>query len=133
LSSKLQRDPRFALVNQDVEDGYVKFRTEERLRLLNQLLLWHNHGVLPASTLKTHAISKAKMKKLGFDFAEFVQSLENVTGPNEQGYMRARCPTCEDGDEKMHGLSFNLEGAIHCFRGCSYMKIIGKENKEVTE
>ena len=66
LSKGLGQDPRFALVNQDIEDGFVKFRSEERLNTLKDLLTYHNKGMIPYSTVLKIAKTAQQMKAIGF-------------------------------------------------------------------
>lgn len=132
LAGGLKKDPRFALENQDVENGYVKFRSESRLRLLQQILEHHNTGALPVSTIKRNAISEAQMEKLGFNMAAWIASLEGVRGPNADDFFQARCPSCAStgGDTGKDHLVYTLEGAIHCFKGCNFFSIIRGYYKE---
>ena len=44
LSKGLGQDPRFTLVNQDIEDGFVKFRSEERLNTAERLANLPQYG-----------------------------------------------------------------------------------------
>ena len=134
LAGGLKKDPRFALENQDVENGYVKFRSESRLRLLQQILEHHNTGALPVSTIKRNAISAAKMEKLGFNMKAFFASLESVRGPDSNGFYTSQCPSCarRGGDsDKDHLAVIPEEGVVHCFSGCNFYDVIdGYYNKE---
>jgi hypothetical protein len=141
LSKELRADPRFVLSNQDVEGGLVRFRTESRLNLLKDLLSYHNHGIMPVSTVQVKAVSAKKLKDLGFDFNTWRATLEEVRHKaNKDGvdWYVARCPSCADRgnpDTKGHGLNFSDEGIVHCHRGCTYWQVIGAEKpaEEVIE
>ena len=139
LSSGLRADPRFALSNQDIENGFVKFRNEKALTRLRELLEYHNHGNLPISTIEKKAAGVKKMKDLGFEFETWRTTLEEVRlkGHNDGvDWYVARCPTCADRgspDTKGHGLNFSDEGVVFCHRGCTYHRIIGLEVPEVEE
>ena len=133
LSKKLSTDPRFALSNQDVENGLVKFRNQSALKRLQELLDYYNHGVMPISTVQKKAVAAKKLKDLGFDFNTWKDTLEEVrlkaTKDGVDWYV-ARCPSCADRgnpDTKGHGLNFSDEGIVHCHRGCSYWQVIGAE------
>jgi hypothetical protein len=127
LTKGLSRDERFRLSNQDVESGMVKFRTEERLLLLNQILEYHNYGWAPPMVVKLSSAMKKAMKDLNFDVSTWMKTIENLSGPCDKGFYRGRCPVCGEKDEKGYRLSFNLEGAVKCWGGCKYMEIIATE------
>ena len=78
LSKGLGQDSRFTLVNQDIEDGFVKFRSEERLNTLKDLLTYHNTGMIPYSTVLRLAKTAKQMKDLGFVYETWKAGLENV-------------------------------------------------------
>lgn len=132
LSRKLRTDPRFHLSNQDVSGGFVRFRSEKRLRLLQDLLTHHNSGWLPASTIKKKFDMKAKMDSLGFNMEAWIASLEGVRGPDSNNFFQARCPSCAStgGDTGKDHLVYTLGGVIHCFKGCNYFSIIQGYYKE---
>ena len=131
LSKGLRADPRFALSNQDVENGFVKFRNTEALDRLTELLTYHNYGVMPISTIMKKALAANKLRELGFDFNTWRETLEEVRLKGHKDgvdWYVARCPTCADRgnpDTKGHGLNFSDEGIVHCHRGCTYYQIIG--------
>lgn len=119
----------FLLVHQDIEDGIVKFRTTERLRMFNEILNFHNGdgaGNATQAAISAHKkIAGDLVRKLKLH--KWPETLQNVTGPNAQGFYRARCFACDargNPDEKGHGLSFHTDGRIACFRGCSYKQLI---------
>ena len=133
IAGDLRKDPRFVLSNQDLEGGYVKFRSEERLRMLNQILDYHNTGRLPASTIKLDAITESKMAKLGFNFKAWRDSVGEVRGPDSNGFFVGQCPSCarRGGDSDRNHLAFTNEGVVHCYAGCNFFSIIdGYYNKE---
>ena len=131
LSNGLRADPRFALSNQDVENGFVKFRNTEALDRLKELLAYHNYGVMPISTIMKKATAANKLKELGFNFNTWRETLEEVRLKGHKDgvdWYVARCPTCADRgnpDTKGHGLNFSDEGVVYCHRGCNYYQIIG--------
>lgn len=133
LSKGLRADPRFALSNQDVEKGFVKFRTEKALDRLKDLLAYHNHGVIPISTVIKKAATAKKLRDSGFDFNTWRETLEQVKPKGHKDgvdWYVARCATCADRgnpDTKGHGLNFSDEGVVYCHRGCTYWQIIGSE------
>jgi hypothetical protein len=133
LSKGLRADPRFALSNQDVEKGFVKFRSEKALDRLKDLLAYHNHGVIPISTVIKKAATAKKLRDSGFDFNTWRETLEQVKPKGHKDgvdWYVARCPTCADRgnpDTKGHGLNFSDEGVVYCHRGCTYWQIIGSE------
>lgn len=127
LTKGLQKDTKFCLVNQDVHGGYVRFRSVERFRLLQDILDYHNDGWIPSSVEKITAEQSAYLREIGFDMKKWIGLLENVSDqPNSQGFYYARCPLCPDGDKKGHGLSFNPDDSrIKCFRNdCSYRELV---------
>lgn len=133
LSKGLRADPRFALSNQDVENGFVKFRNTEALDRLTELLAYHNYGVMPISTIMKKAVTANKLREIGFDFNTWRTTLEEVRLKGHKDgvdWYVARCPTCADRgnpDTKGHGLNFSDEGVIYCHRGCSFWELIGSE------
>ena len=139
LSKGLRADPRFALSNQDVEKGFVKFRNEKALDRLKDLLAYHNHGVIPISTVIKKAATAKKLREIGFDFNTWRITLEEVKPKGHKDgvdWYVARCPTCADRgnpDTKGHGLNFSDEGVVFCHRGCTYWQIIGSEKPDKTE
>ena len=139
LSKGLRADPRFALANQDIENGFVKFRTLDRLRVFQYLLDYHNGHGLPISTIKLKAVSAKILRDLGFDFNTWKGALEDVRVKSDNGevvWYVTRCPTCADRgtpDTKGHGLVFSSEGQVHCFRGCTYWQIIGSDKPTVNK
>jgi len=126
IAGGLKKDPRFVLSNQDIENGYVKFRSEKRLRLLTEILEYHNTGRLPVSTIKMKAMTDAKMKKMGFEFEAFIQSLPNPKGPDGNGFYQTRCPSCAKtgGDTGEDHLCYTMDGVIHCYAGCKFFDIV---------
>mgnify|MGYP005989494795 CR=1 FL=1 len=126
IAGSLRKDPRFVLANQDLENGYVKFRSEKRLLLLRDLLEYHNTGRLPVSTIKLDAVSAAKRAKIGFDMEAWIASLGQVRGPDTNGFYTGQCPSCasKGGDTDRNHLAYTDDGAIHCFAGCNYYAII---------
>ena len=132
LSRPLRTDARFHLSNQDVEGGFVRFRSERRLMLLSEIITHHNSGWLPASTIKKKFDLKAKMDGLGFNMVAWVGSLEGVRGPDSNDFFQARCPSCAraGGDTGKDHLVYTLEGVVHCFKGCNYFSIIQGYYKE---
>ena len=138
LSRGLGQDPRFALSNQDVEGGFVKFRNEERLNTLKDLLTYHNKGIIPYSTVVKIAKTAKQMKAIGFEYNAWKATLENVrykADSNGVAWYVAKCPTCsadkpKGEDTKGHRLNFSEEGAIVCqARQCTYWEIIGKDKR----
>lgn len=142
LSRGLRQDPRFALSNQDVESGFVKFRNEERLNALKDLLIYHNRGIIPYSTVVRIAKTSQQMKAIGFEYNAWKATLESVrykANSNGVDWYVAKCPACsadkpKGEDTKGHRLNFSTEGAAVCqARQCTYWEIIGKDKKPVTE
>ena len=142
LSKGLGQDSRFTLVNQDIEDGFVKFRSEERLNTLKDLLTYHNTGMIPYSTVLRLAKTAKQMKAIGFEFNAWRAGLENVrfkANSNGVDWFSAKCPACsadkpKGEDTKGHRLNFSEEGAICCkARQCTYWEIVGMKKPEVKE
>lgn len=135
LSKDLRADPRFHLSNQDLVAGFVRFRSEERLRLLQEMLTYHNDGWLPPSTIKKKAIAKSALDKFGFNMAAFVKSLSAVSGPDGSGWYRAECPNCArlGKDQRSQGrLSFNPDlEIVHCHStACTWKDVVRGYIKE---
>lgn len=133
LTEGLQKDTKFWLINQDIHGGYVRFRSVERFRLLQDILDYHNDGWIPSSIERISTEESEYLKKIGFDMKKWVATLENVTEqPNNQGFYRARCPLCPDGDKKGHGLAFNPDdNRIKCFRNeCSYRELVAYKGEK---
>ena len=128
----LRTDPRFHLSNQDLVGGFVRFRSEARLRLLTEILDFHNYGITPPSTIKKNADMSNKMKDLGFNREAWIASLEGVRGPDSNDFFQARCPSCarSGGDTGKDHLVYTLEGVVHCFKGCNFFSIIQGYYKE---
>ena len=141
LSKGLGADPRFALSNQDVENGFVKFRNEKRLTLLTDLLNWHNHQEMPYSTVLKVATTAQNMKALGFDMAAWRNTLQDVRfkgNNNGLDWYVAKCPSCADKpwgpDDKSYRLNFCPEsGKIKCHKGCSFWDVVGHDKNPTKE
>jgi hypothetical protein len=131
LSKGLRADPRFALTNQDVENGFVKFRNEKALTRLKDLLDYYSHGLMPISTVQKKAVAAQKLRDIGFEFEEWRKTLEEVRYKGTSNgviWYVARCPSCEgrgDPDIKGHGVNFSETGIVNCHRGCGYYDVIG--------
>ena len=111
LSRKLRTDPRFHLSNQDVSGGFVRFRSEKRLRLLQDLLTHHNSGWLPASTIKKKFDMKAKMDGLGFN----MEADYSGGRPPDVNTIEVCCrPAPALVATRAKTTSFTRRGVIHC-------------------
>jgi hypothetical protein len=133
LTCKLRNDPRFHLSSQDVRDGMVCFRPPEGFRVLSEIIIFHNTGWLPPSSIRLKKISKAKMANLGFDMPGWIQSLESSRGPDSNNFYTSRCPSCarKGKDSDKNHLAYTHEGVVHCHAHCKFFDIIeGFYNKD---
>ena len=136
LSEELAKsDKRYLLSNQDVEGGRVKFRTQERLRLLQDLLNHHNgNGAGNLSLARIEAreiVSEEFSAKIGFDRKAWEASLVGIKGPNQKGIYQGQCPSCaaRGGDTGHDHLAYTSD-AIWCHAKCSFFDIIAGYYKE---
>lgn len=122
----------YLLVNQEVKDGKVYFRTDQTIQAFRRLLEASESGRMPLSELsKKHKSIKewAAISSL-VNFADIQATIKNLNGPDGQGWYRGQCPVCaanevgEAGHTK-NSLVYNPTiRVIYCHKGCNYTKII---------
>ena len=123
-SGKVTRSRAYGLVNQDVRDGTVYFRTGEQLKALRNLLQASETGIPPESEWISQKASENAWKEAseGLTTQDVLNTVESLRGPNSGGYYLGRCPSCkEKGRDRDHNhLAFNPdERVVYCFSSCS--------------
>jgi len=121
---KVSRSRGYALVNQDVRDGTVYFRTGEQLRALRDLLQASETGIPPESEWINQMASEKAWNEAseGISTQDVLTAVESLRGPNSGGYYLGRCPACkEKGRDSDHNhFAFNPdERVVYCFSSCS--------------
>lgn len=125
----VSRSRDFALVNQDVRDGKVYFRTGEQLRNFRSLLEAAETGIIPYSELNT----KKKTDKAWQEASEGVstqmvlEAVQSLSGPNSGGYYLGRCPSCAENnrDSDHNHFYFNPDlKVLGCFSSCGFKSIM---------
>jgi len=123
MTDGIRKDTKYKLVNQDVRliDGetYVVFVGQNRLRAFDEILEYHNDGVMPMQTMIL--TNQMKKKFADINMPALVSNLENVR-PKGNGYFVAKCPSCDD--TSGHRLNFSMTGIIKCWGGCKYDDIV---------
>ena len=125
LVEKLRSLKRFALVNQEVHNGYVYFPNVAAIHRLKELLRYENTGEKPSEmTLKGG--KTVNDKRFSVNVYENKDFLESVRGPDGAGWYTSRCPVCEHygGDSDHNHFRFREDGPFKCFKGCDGWKII---------
>jgi len=105
------------LYNLPIREGKVWFYGPGGRKKLSAILDYYNHGKIPpGSMLQTFTV------KVGaFSVADIERTVQNLRGPNDDGYYHGRCPSCEarGGDTGKDHFYANPEtGHIGCFAGC---------------
>ena len=119
----------YALVNQDVYDGEVYFRTAYRLKAFEALLRASETGFPPETEVYRKKVTEINWDKEtdGLDVDTILACVENIRGPGHDGFYTGRCPSCKkDGrDSDSNHFRFNPEEmVIHCFAGCNRFQIV---------
>lgn len=122
--AKVTRSRAYALVNQDVRDGTVYFRSGEQMRAFRDLLESCESGIPPQSEWISKKASENAWKEVseGLTTQDVLKAVESLHGPNSGGYYLGRCPSCkEKGRDSDHNhFAFNPDlRVIYCFSTCS--------------
>ena len=129
----------YALVNQDVSNGVVYFRSSDKMVAFRQLLTASETGFPPETEVYRKKVTEYNWDKEtdGLTVEIILEKVENIRGPGHDGYYTGRCPSCaakgvEAGqiwDDDSSHFRFNPEDmVIHCFAGCSRFDIVGAIN-----
>lgn len=116
---------RFALVNQQVKDGFVFFNDVAGIKRLQELLHYHNTGEKPSEmTIKGNKL--VNDSKYDLNISKHKDMLMSVRGPDGRGWYKSRCPVCEHkgGDTEHDHFGFTEEGPFHCLAGCEPRDVI---------
>jgi len=116
---------RFALVNQEVHNGYVYFPDVAAINRLKELLRHESHGEKP-SEMTIQGGKKVSDKRFSVNVFENADMLASVKGPDGAGWYTSRCPVCEHfgGDTDHNHFRFREDGPFKCFKGCEGWKVI---------
>jgi hypothetical protein len=111
------------LHNLPIREGKVWFYGPGGRKKLGAILDYYNHGKIPpGSMLQTFTV------KVGaFSVADIERTVQNLRGPNDDGYYHGRCPSCEarGGDTGKDHFYANPEtGHVGCFAGCKKDELI---------
>lgn len=131
--ANVRQSKEYALVNQSVNDGFVYFRSADKMVAFRQLLTASETGLPPESEVYRKKATEYNWDKetdgLTVDFVLSV--VENIKGPGYDGFYTGRCPSCAKNsrDADSNHFRFNPEEmVIHCFAGCSRFDIVGAIN-----
>lgn len=111
------------LHNLSIREGKVWFYGPGGRKKLSAILDYYNHGKIPpGSMLQTFTV------KVGaFSVADMQRTVEELRGPNDDGYYHGRCPSCKAKGEAVgevwddtgdHFYANPETGHIGCFAGC---------------
>ena len=119
----------FALVNQDVYNGEVYFRTAHKLKAFEALLRASETGFPPETEVYRKKVTEVNWDKEtdGLDIDTILACVENIRGPGHDGFYTGRCPSCakDNRDSDTNHFRFNPEEmVIHCFAGCNRFQIV---------
>jgi hypothetical protein len=119
----------FALVNQDVYNGEVYFRTAHKLKAFEALLHASETGFPPETEVYRKKVTEVNWDKEtdGLDIDTILACVENIRGPGHDGFYTGRCPSCakDNRDSDSNHFRFNPEEmVIHCFAGCNRFQIV---------
>lgn len=129
--AKVTASKAYALSNQHVRKGRVHFRDQDKLDILRQLLVASGTGAPPAQELYLQKKFKKEFSQaLGtIDFDSLKTRINNLTGPDGQGWYRGQCPSCilkeaGEGGHTANSFVFNdTDGRILCHKGCHIKEI----------
>lgn len=105
------------LHNLPIREGKVWFYGPGGRKKLNAILDYYNHGKIPPGNM----LQTFTVKVGAFSVADMQRTVQNLRGPNDDGYYHGRCPSCEarGGDTGKDHFYANPEtGHIGCFAGC---------------
>lgn len=118
----ITKDPRFMLVNQEVHNGYVYFRTHNAIKAVKELArCWETNTIPEREVLLKQKADKEFEKSVGVPLNDVMTKLESFRGPDSQGWYSARCPVCaaRGGDSDHNHLRIEPEKGIrYCFAKC---------------
>ena len=125
----VSRSRDFALVNQDVREGMVYFRSGEQFRNFRSLLEAAETGIIPYSELNTKKKTDKAWKEAsqGVSTQMVLEAVESLSGPNSGGYYLGRCPSCaaKNRDSDHNHFYFNPDiRVLGCFSGCGFKSIM---------
>ena len=127
--TKVTASKEHALVNQDVRDGFVYFRTNGAILALKILLTASELGTRPEREVFSHKTIEWNwgQETKGLTVGLILERIENIRGPDGGGYYTGRCPSCatRGKDSDSNHFRFNPEQSmIHCFSQCSRSEIL---------
>lgn len=127
--TKVTASKEHALVNQDVRDGFVYFRTSGAILALKILLRASELGTQPEREVFSHKTIEWNwdQETKGLTVGLILEKIENIRGPDGGGYYTGRCPSCatRGKDSDSNHFRFNPEqSVIYCFSQCSRSDIL---------
>jgi len=128
--TKVTASKEHALVNQDVRDGFVYFRTPGAILAFKTLLRASETGTQPEKEVMRNKIMEWNwdQETEGLTVGIVLERIENIRGPDGGGYYTGRCPSCakRGKDSDSNHFRFNPEqSVIYCFSQCSRFDIVG--------
>jgi len=106
----------YTLTNQRIRDGMVYFTDK---RGLMRLLEASERGQIPED-IQEHKRKVKSMNSKAFNSIDLDKDIENIVGPNADGYYHGRCPVCasEGKDRSADNFWFNENtNEFACFAG----------------
>jgi len=129
-NTKVTASKEHALVNQDVRDGFVYFRTSGAILAFKNLLRASELGTQPETEVYRQKTIDYEWDKEtdGLTVGLVLERIENIREPDGSGYYTGRCPSCakRGKDSDSNHFRFNPEqSVIYCFSQCSRFDIVG--------
>jgi len=128
MTEGLSSQSAFALNHYPISEGKVWFFGAGGRKRLQEILDYHNDGVLPSGVMLESYSAKAG----SFTAQDLQRSVEDLRGPNDDGYYHGRCPCCQmrGGDtNKDHFYANPDEGKLGCFAGCKKAQLVDAVTK----
>lgn len=128
MTQGLSSQSAFALNHYPISEGKVWFFGAGGRKRLQEILDYHNDGVLPSGVMLESYSAKAG----SFAVQDLQRTVEDLRGPNDDGYYHGRCPCCQvrGGDtNKDHFYANPDEGKLGCFAGCKKTQLMDAVTK----
>ena len=127
--TKVTASKEHALVNQDVRDGFVYFRTSGAILAFKNLLRASELGTQPETEVYRQKTIDYEWDKEtdGLTVGLVLERIENIRGPDGSGYYTGRCPSCatRGKDSDSNHFAFNPDkSVVYCFSQCSRSEIL---------
>ncbi len=133
LIRPIRKLKRFHLVNQDVRGGMVYFRGPAAMRRLTEIVRFHNTGELPSEVaIKGQTlVSDTTVSKDTPNIYMHRALLEDLRGPDSEGWYTSRCPTCawkgdqvgQKWDDDSTHFRFRETGQFYCHANCEAFEV----------